>query len=51
MASYTPQHDFLSLLNLGDGTAIGAKGGAMTGRIMMKIKDGIDRGLMEKYSC
>lgn len=47
---YTPQHDFLSLLNLGDGTAIGSKWGvALEGRTVMWLKDRIDRSFMEKY--
>jgi selenide,water dikinase len=47
---YTPQHDFLSLLNLGDGTAIGTKWGiALEGRSMMWLKDRIDRSFMETY--
>jgi selenide,water dikinase len=47
---YTPQRDFLSLLNLGDGTAIGSKWGvAIEGRAMMKLKDRIDRAFMQKY--
>ena len=42
--------DFLSLLNLGDGTAIGSKWGvALEGRTMMWLKDRIDRSFMEKY--
>jgi selenide,water dikinase len=47
---YEPQHDFLSLLNLGDGTAIGSKWGfALEGRMMMRLKDRIDRSFMERY--
>ena len=43
-----PQDDFLSLLNLGDGTAIGAKRGmALDGRTW--LKDRIDGSFMEKY--
>ena len=47
---YRPQSDFLSLLNLGDGTAIGTKWAiAVTGRTVLRIKDRIDRSFMEKY--
>jgi selenide, water dikinase len=47
---YTPQSDFLSLLNLGDGTAVGTKWGlAFQGRTVMWLKDRIDRSFMEKY--
>lgn len=47
---YQPQHDFLSLLNLGDGTAIGSKFGVVAaGRWVMRLKDRIDRSFMEKY--
>ncbi len=50
MQAYRPQSDFLSMLNLGDGTAIASKWGlAGTGRILMRIKDRIDRGFMSKY--
>ncbi len=50
LRAYSPQDDFLSLLNLGDGTAIGAKWGlALGGRSMMWLKDRIDRSFMEKY--
>ena len=51
LREYTPQHDFLSLLNLGDGSAIGSKWGfAFEGRAMMKLKDRIDRAFMQKYA-
>jgi pyridine nucleotide-disulfide oxidoreductase family protein len=47
---YRPQRDFLSLLNLGDRTAIGVKRGfAFEGRSVMRLKDWIDRRFMEKY--
>jgi selenide,water dikinase len=50
LLDYTPQPDFLSLLNLGDGTAIGAKWGvALQGRPVMWLKNRIDRAFMEKY--
>jgi len=47
---YTPQSDFLSLLNLGDGTAVGSKWGiAFEGRWVMRLKDRIDRRFVERY--
>jgi selenide,water dikinase len=50
LKSYRPQRDFLSLLNLGDGTAIGAKWGiTIGGRTVLRVKDRIDRSFMEKY--
>jgi selenide,water dikinase len=50
LRDYSPQDDFLSLLNLGDGTAIGTKWGvAFEGRWTMWLKDRIDRSFMEKY--
>ncbi len=49
---YTPQGDFLSLLNLGDGTAVGAKWGrAFEGRWVMRLKDRIDRRFMERFQA
>ena len=47
---YRPQPDFLTLLNLGDGTALGAKwGGSFEGRWVMRLKDRIDREFMRKF--
>ncbi|MEM9556750.1 MAG: selenide, water dikinase SelD [Acidobacteriota bacterium] len=47
---YQPQRDFLALLNLGDGSAIGAKWGrAFEGRWVMRLKDWIDRRFMVKF--
>lgn len=47
---YTPQRDFLQLLNLGDGTAIASKWGfAVEGRIAHRLKDRIDRGWIARY--
>ncbi|MHC5002037.1 MAG: FAD-dependent oxidoreductase [Planctomycetota bacterium] len=47
---YRPQHDFLTLLNAGDGTALGAKWGiAFGGRWVMRLKDRIDRAFMRTY--
>ena len=47
---YQPQADFLSLLNLGDGTAHVARWGrAVRGRVVMWLKDRIDRAFMARY--
>ena len=49
---YTPQGDFLSLLNLGDGTAAGAKWGrTFEGRWVMRLKDRIDRQFMDRFQA
>ena len=50
LCSYKPQCDFLSLLNLGDGTALGAKRGfTIEGRWVMKLKDWLDRSFVQRY--
>jgi selenide,water dikinase len=47
---YRPQSDFLTLLNLGDGRAVGGKWGwAAEGRWVMRLKDRIDRRFMRKF--
>lgn len=47
---YRPQSDFLTLLNLGDGTALGAKWGlSFHGRWVMRLKDWIDQRFMERF--
>ncbi|HSF18208.1 MAG TPA: selenide, water dikinase SelD [Vicinamibacteria bacterium] len=47
---YRPQADFLTLLNLGDGSALGAKWGvSFEGSWVMRLKDRIDRAFMEKF--
>ena len=47
---YRPQPDFLTLLNLGDGTALGAKWRrSFEGRPVMRLKDRIDRKFMRKF--
>lgn len=47
---FKPQRDFLSLLNLGNGEAIGTKWGiTLKGERVMWLKDRIDRSFMEKY--
>lgn len=49
---YRPQSDFLSLLNLGDGTAVGAKWGrSFEGRWVMRLKDRIDRQFMDRFQA
>jgi NADH dehydrogenase FAD-containing subunit len=47
---YKPQGDFLTLLNLGDGQALGAKWGVtFEGRWVMRWKDRIDRRFMRRF--
>lgn len=47
---YRPQRDFFSILNLGDGTALGTKWGRQaTGAWMMTYKDWIDRRFLQKF--
>lgn len=47
---YRPQLDFLALLNLGDGRALGAKWGiAASGRAVWRLKDRIDRGFLRRF--
>jgi len=50
LESYRPQSDFLTLLNLGDGTALGTKKGiSFEGRWVMRWKDWIDRRFMARF--
>ena len=50
LRKYKPQKDFLTLLNLGDGTAIGAKWGfSRHSERMMELKDKIDRKFMRRF--
>lgn len=50
LRSYKPQGDFLTLLNLGDGTAVGAKWGfSFGGRWVMRWKDHIDKKFMHHF--
>lgn len=52
LREYKPQTDFLTLLNLGDGTAIGAKWGrSFEGAWVMRLKDRIDRRFMTKFQA
>jgi len=47
---YRPQTDFLTLLNLGGGVAVGAKWGvSFEGRWVMRLKDRIDRRFMRRF--
>ncbi len=47
---YRPQRNFLSLLNLGDGGAIGTKWGAsVEGRAVFVLKDWIDRRFVRRF--
>jgi selenide,water dikinase len=50
LESYRPQADFLTLLNLGDGSALGTKWGrTFEGRWVMWLKDRIDRRFMKRF--
>ncbi len=50
LQTYRPQADFLRLLNLGDGRAVGGKWTyATAGRSMMRLKDRIDRRFMARF--
>jgi len=50
LARYRPQRDFLTLLNMGDATALGSKWGvSFEGAWVMRLKDAIDRGFMRRF--
>lgn len=50
--SYRPQRDFLTLLNLGDGKAVGTKWGrSFSGRWVFRLKDRIDRRFMHRFQA
>ncbi len=50
LRAYRPQRDFLSLLNLGDGRAIGTKWGVSAeGRSLFALKDRIDRRFVRRF--
>ena len=50
LRAYRPQRDFLSLLNLGDGSAIGTKWGAsVEGTTLFALKDWIDRRFVRRF--
>jgi selenide,water dikinase len=47
---YRPQRDFLALLNLGGGRALGGKWGlAVAGRSVWRVKDAIDRRFVTRF--
>jgi selenide,water dikinase len=50
LQTYRPQRDFLALLNLGDGTALGTKWGvAFEGRWVLAWKHRIDRAFVRQF--
>jgi selenide,water dikinase len=50
LRAYRPQRDFLSLLNLGDGGAIGTKWGVSAeGTTLFSLKDWIDRRFVRRF--
>jgi len=50
LRSYRPQADYLTLLNLGDGTAFGTKWGlSAQGRAVWRLKDHIDRKFVRRF--
>jgi selenide,water dikinase len=52
LRTYRPQRDFLSLLNLGDGGAIGTKWGrSVEGRAVFALKDWIDRRFVRRFQA
>jgi selenide,water dikinase len=52
LREHTPQSDFLTLLNLSDGRAIGAKWGrTIEGRWVMALKDRIDRRFVRRFQA
>ncbi|MDH3270057.1 MAG: FAD-dependent oxidoreductase [Gemmatimonadota bacterium] len=52
LVEYEPQDDFLTLLNLGDGTAIGTKWGHVAeGRWVRRLKDVIDRRFVRRFQA
>jgi pyridine nucleotide-disulfide oxidoreductase family protein len=51
LEDYKPQTDFLSLINLGDGRAIGTKYGVvLKGSWVMRLKDYIDKKFVKLYN-
>jgi selenide,water dikinase len=50
LTRYRAQRDFLSLLHLGEGRALGAKWGlSARGRFVLRLKDRIDRRFMRRF--
>lgn len=51
LQSYTPQRDYLSLLNLGGGVALGSKWGrTIEGHWVWRLKDRIDRRFVDRFN-
>jgi len=47
---YTPQRDFLAILNLGERRALATKWGvSVSGRLVWRLKDAIDRRFMRRF--
>ncbi|HYB44580.1 MAG TPA: FAD-dependent oxidoreductase [Candidatus Methylomirabilis sp.] len=52
LRAYRPQRDFLSLLNLGDGSAVASKWGLTAeGRLIFRLKDWIDRRFVRRFQA
>ena len=50
LRAYAPQRDFLTLVNMGGGEALGAKWGlAIRGRSVFRLKDRIDRRFVRRF--
>lgn len=50
LESYRPQRDFLSLLNVGQGRAVGTKRGlSFEGKWVFRLKDRLDRAFVERF--
>jgi selenide,water dikinase len=50
LRAYRPQRNFLALLNLGDGRALGSKWRlSASGRAVWRLKDRIDRGFVRRF--
>ena len=50
LQSYRPQKDFLALINLGDGRALGTKWGRLVeGKWVMTLKDWIDKSFVKRF--
>jgi selenide,water dikinase len=48
--AFNPQKNWLTLLNLGDGSAIGIRGAFIAkGRLMFRLKDAIDRRFVRRF--
>lgn len=48
--AFNPQKNWLTLLNLGDGSAIGIRGAFVAkGRLMFRLKDAIDRQFVRRF--